>query len=107
MRCRELDIFKILEFFEKLFGNCLDFLEFFEGIFLVFFWWNSLGGIFRENFFGRNSLGGSFFLGILLKEFFGRNALFTLLKSELFEYERDLFVCQDFVSMEGRKKEEF
>ena len=45
MRCRELDVFKILEFFEKLFenflelwGNFFDFLIFLED----FFWRNSL-----------------------------------------------------------------
>ena len=52
---------KYWEFFEKLFGNFLDFLRnFFEGFFL-------------EEFF--------------LEEFFWRKSLFTLLK--LFEYGRN------------------
>ena len=34
------------------------------------------GGIFWEEFFGRNFLGGIFW-----EEFFGRNSLFTLLNS--------------------------
>jgi hypothetical protein len=52
----ELDIFKILEFFEKLFGKFLDFS----------------GGIFFEEFLGRYFLGG-FFGRIFWEEFFGRN----------------------------------
>ena len=39
VRCRELDVFKILEIFEKLFGNFLDLLG------------NFLGGIFWKEFF--------------------------------------------------------
>jgi hypothetical protein len=63
LRCRELDIFKI--FFEKLFGNFLDFLgEFFSriffggiflGVFLEDFWGEFFGRIFLGGFFGRNT----------------------------------------------------
>ena len=48
MRCRELDIFKVLNFFE----NCL---EFFWKFFWEFFW-----RIFWEEFFGTIFLGGFF-----------------------------------------------
>ena len=69
-------------------------------IFREFFWRIFLRGIFLEDFFGRNFLGGFF-----REEFFGRNCLFPLLKSaKLFEYERNLFVSQDFVSMEKEGK---
>ena len=54
VRCRELDIFKILEFFEKLFGIFFRFFFFF----LDFF--GNLLGIFMEEFFGRIFLGGFF-----------------------------------------------
>ena len=73
-----------------------------------------MGGIFWEDFFGRNFLGGffggGFFLGgIFWEELFGRNSLFTLLK--LFEYERDdLFVkILVFVKIlsQGRRDENF
>ena len=66
MRCRELDIFKILDFFWIFREFFLDFfLEFFGGIFGRIF----LGGCFWEEFYWRNFLGG-----ILLEEFFGRNS---------------------------------
>jgi hypothetical protein len=52
-----LDIFKILEFFEKLFGNFLEFFgDFFDfflkflGIFLEIFREDFFGGIFWRNF---------------------------------------------------------
>ena len=66
VRCRELDIFKNLGIFEKLFGIFFDFWgNFFGGFF---------GGIFREEFFERNILGrffGTIFLrGIFWEEFF-------------------------------------
>ena len=44
VRCRELDIFKILEIFWEIFWNLF-------GIFWIF--WNFFGGIFWENFFER------------------------------------------------------
>ena len=64
MRCRELDIFKILDFFEKLFGICMEFLrdfldfkkklgEIFGNFSGVFSWRKFLGGIFCEKFFRR------------------------------------------------------
>jgi hypothetical protein len=80
--------------------NCFRIFGFLGGIFWIFeenflggfFWEDFLGGILLEEFFGGN--------------FFGRNSLFTLLNSvKLFEY--DFAFCQDFVSMEGRRKEEF
>ena len=61
MRCRELDIFKILGFFSdivwKIFGK---FLEVFLEVFLEFFCriFFGGGGIVLELFFGRNFLGG-------------------------------------------------
>jgi hypothetical protein len=89
-------IFSKLGIFEKLFGNCLDFLGiFFGGFFWRFFFWRIfleevfwrifwedffLGGFFREDF-----LGGFFLGGFFWEEFF-----FTLIKSaKLFESERD------------------
>jgi hypothetical protein len=77
VRCRELDIFKILGIFRNIFGI-------FGGIFLEDFF----GGMFLEEFFGRTFLRGLNFLGKLFgRHFLWRNSLFTLLK--LFEYERD------------------
>ena len=52
-----MDIFKILKFFVKLFGNFLDFLG-------DYFWRNFLGDIFWEDFFG-GYLGRIFLGGIL------------------------------------------
>ena len=56
MGCRELDIFKVLDFFEKLFGI---FLEIFLGIFPEnflggFFGKIFSGGFFQEDFFGKD-----------------------------------------------------
>ena len=48
--------------------------------------------IFFGRLFGRNLLGGFFLGGILWEEFFGRNMEGI-----------DLELCQDFVSMPGRK----
>ena len=59
MRCRELDIFKILEFFWEIFRN-------FFGIIWRIFLEEFFGRIFWEEFFGRNFLEGIFwekFLG--------------------------------------------
>ena len=91
MRCRELDIFRILEFFSdivwKFFGNCL--------------------GFFLEDFFGRifweDFLRG-FLEGLLLEEFFWRNYLFYLDVEGI-----DLFVkILVFVEILSKsKKEEF
>ena len=59
---------------------------------------NFLGGIFWEDFLG----------GFFGEDFYGRISLFTLLKSaKLFESERDRCFCQDFVSMQGGRKENF
>ena len=70
----------------------------FEGIFREdIFWINFLGGFFLEKFFERNFLGGLYIFG---EELFGRNSLLTLSKL----YERDWFVCQDFVSIEMEGK---
>ena len=52
VRCRELDIFKILEISWIFGGNFL--VGFFGGIFLGGMFWD----IFWEDFFGSNSLGG-------------------------------------------------
>ena len=59
MRCRELDIFKILGIFGNFFWTY--FWNFSGGIVLVeFLWRNLLGEIFWEEFFGRIFLGGIF-----------------------------------------------
>ena len=84
----------------NFFRNCLEFFWIFLGIFWIFW------GIFLENFFCRIFLGGIFwevFLGgIFCEEFF----VYIAKLAKLFEYGRNWFVCQDFVSMhkEGRKK---
>ena len=89
MRCRELHIFKILGIFREIAWNFPVFWRelvknFFGNLLEDFF-----GGIFLEEFFGRNFLGGFFW-----KEFFLEDFLFTLLKSAmLFEYGRNGFVC--------------
>ena len=83
MLCRKLDIFKILKFFEKLFGYFLEFFwNFFWNFSGGFFWRNFCGEIFWVDFFGEDFLGG-FFRGIFLELFFGeeflrRNSFFTL-----------------------------
>ena len=90
VRCKELDIFKILHIFEKMFGKVLDFLggifsrifcedffleEFFGDIFLDnLFWDNFFGGFFWEDFLGR----------IFVEEFFGRNYLVEINKELMF-----------------------
>ena len=70
VRCRELDIFKILEMFWIFWGNFL--VEFFGGFFggvffrrnflevffVGFFWEDFFGRIFGEDFLERNSLVG-------------------------------------------------
>ena len=61
VRYRELDIFKIRNFFEKFFGNFLEFFGIFWGNFLDCFWRNFLERIFWENFFRRISWGEDFF----------------------------------------------
>ena len=66
------------------------------------------GGIFLADFFGRNFLGG-FFGRIYLRGFFGRIFLGGILCLHLkinmiFEYERNLYFCQDFGVMQGRKE---
>ena len=58
------------EFFEKLFGN---FMDFFGSLLRIF--WEFLGGIFWEKCFGRNSLGGFFWEDFFGRIFFGRNSL--------------------------------
>ena len=58
MRCRELDIFKILGFFLEFFWNFFGIVLELFWIFFLFFFWNSFGiyfGIFLEFFW--NSLG--------------------------------------------------
>ena len=72
MRCRELDIFEILEIFEKLFGNFLiyggNFLELFWNVFGNFLE-DFSGGMFMEQFFER-----IFFGELFPEDFFGRNS---------------------------------
>jgi hypothetical protein len=80
-----------LEFFEKLFGNVLDFvLEILVEFFGRNFWEEFLGGIFGEDFFGRifweDFFGRIFLGGIFREEFFGRNSLLKLKSAKLFEY---------------------
>ena len=86
MRCRKLDIFKILGIFWEFFRFFLDFFfkcfgNFSEGFFLEeFFWSNFLGEIFWKDFlggfFGRIFFGRIFLGGLFLEEIFGRNSLF-------------------------------
>ena len=57
-----------------------------------------MGGIFLEEFFGRFFLGG--FFG---EEFFGRNYLVEINKELMFLSR----FWGNFVSMEGRRKEDF
>ena len=65
--------------------------DFFRGIFVRIF----LGEIFWEDFLGGLFLGGFFWEELFGRIFLGRKSLFiTLLK--IFEYEWDIFVCQDF-----------
>ena len=106
VRYRELDIFKILEFFLDFFGN-------FFGNFLEFFWnfFGNFGGILLQDFFGgillaefvfeeffeRNflwgfSLGGRIFLGGFFGRIFGRNSLAGILCLHW-----NWLVCHDFV----------
>jgi hypothetical protein len=66
VRCRELDIFKILEIFWKLFGI---FLEFFMRILI---WRIFLVELFGRIFLGRIFLGGFFVEGFFWEDFFGR-----------------------------------
>ena len=88
LRWRELDTFKILEIFEKLFEYCL-------GIFWQdFFWRNLFGGIFL----GRNYLGG-FFCGDFLWGFFVRNYLVEINKELMFLSR----IWDNFVSMQRKK----
>ena len=82
---------KSWEFFEKLFGNVLDFvLEILVEFFGRNFWEEFLGGIFGEDFFGRifweDFFGRIFLGGIFREEFFGRNSLLKLKSAKLFEY---------------------
>ena len=72
VRCRELDIFKIRNFFR----NCLEIFWIYQGFFWGIFWiflgfFIIFGGIFWEEFFGRIFWEG-FFLKIFLGGFFGR-----------------------------------
>ena len=93
VRCRELDIFKILEiygtFLGNFGGNFSEFWGFFFWIFESFFW--KFFGNFLEYFF-RN------FLGIVHREFFGNSLwnFFGILCENLLESLRNWFVCQDF-----------
>ena len=80
VRCRELDIFKILEMFWIFWGEF--FSRIFWRYFVGFFWEDFLGGFFGEEFFGRNSLVDFYKELMLLSRFWG-----------------------NFVSMEGRRKE--
>ena len=68
--------------------------DFFGGIFF--------GGIFWRYFFGRIFLGG-FFWEDFLEEFFGRNYLVDFYKELMFLSK----FWGNFVSMEGRRKEDF
>ena len=81
MRCRQLDIFKTLEVFDKLFENSLKFLGIFFEILLGFFWNFFLEFFWRivlRNFFGKKYFEGflwevfweDFLGGILWEEFF-------------------------------------
>ena len=57
-----------------------------------------------EDYFGRIFFGEDILGEFFWEDFFGRNSLFVLLKlANLFESERNLCFCQDFVS---KKKEE-
>ena len=80
---------KSKDFFEKLLGNFLYFLEgIFGEIFWRIFWEEFFGRIFREEFFRRNFLGE-----ICWEDFFGRIFLRGILWEEFFVYIRiDLFV---------------
>ena len=67
-------------FFEKVFGKCLDFwVESLRNFFGGFYWRNFFDGIVWEEFFGRNFLGE--FFG---EEFFGRNCLVEINKELMF-----------------------
>ena len=81
--------------FWGVFGGFLG-RNFFEGSFLEELFWRK----FLEGIFGKIFLGG-IFVRNFLRGFFERNSLggiLTLLKSaaRLFEYGRNLLLCQDF-----------
>ena len=94
MRCRELDIFIILNIFLEIVWKFFGFFggiiwELFSRIFGMIFW----GGIFWEIFFGRIILGGFFWGGIVWEdflggffseEFLGRNYLVEINKELMF-----------------------
>ena len=70
------------------------------------------GGIYLEEFFGRNFFGGFFFGGCFLEDFFGRifwEKFFG--RNYLVEISKELMILSrfwgNFFSMEGRRKEDF
>ena len=86
-------------FWEDIFGRILigGFLGGF--VFTEFFWWNFWGENFREDFYGRNFLGG------LLEDFFGRNSTKSYLNIEgIHLFVKILVFCQDFVPKERKEK---
>ena len=103
MRCRELDIFKILGIFSQGF-----FLEeffwrnFFGGIFCEKFLEGFLGGFFWEEFFGRIFLEG-FLGGLFLEEFFERNSLFYFNVEGIDLFVNILVFVKILLKAEGRR----